>query len=91
MLKRYTIHVSGRVQGVGYRYFVKSAADTLGISGHVRNNADGTVTAVAEAEDASLTSFLEQLRNGPPFSSVEHVTVTEGPASGDYTSFRIRA
>lgn len=90
MLKRYTIHVSGRVQGVGYRYFAKSAADSLGIYGQVRNNNDGTVTVLAEGEEEILEPFLAQLGKGPPFSSVEHVSISEGEASGEYTAFSIR-
>lgn len=55
---RACITVSGRVQGVGYRWLVKTAADAAGIVGTVRNLADGSVEIVAEAEQEILTVFV---------------------------------
>jgi acylphosphatase len=66
----YRYVVSGRVQGVGYRYFVLRQADALGVSGYARNRADGSVEVVAEADDAVLADFEARLREGPSFAEV---------------------
>ena len=65
--------VSGRVQGVGYRYFVLRQADVLGVSGFARNRADGAVEVVAEGTEAVLADFEARLREGPAFAEVANV------------------
>jgi acylphosphatase len=57
--------VSGRVQGVGFRYFTQDTARREGLSGVVRNLPDGRVEAVAEGDHASLERFEAALRHGP--------------------------
>jgi len=66
----YRYVVSGRVQGVGYRYFVLRQADVLGVSGYARNLADGAVEVVAEGTEAVLADFEARLREGPSFAEV---------------------
>ena len=65
--------VQGRVQGVGYRYFVLRYAEELGVSGYARNQPDGTVEVVAEGDDAALAKLAERLNEGPSFSHVSGV------------------
>ncbi|MDR2728761.1 MAG: acylphosphatase [Chitinispirillales bacterium] len=74
-VKRYSIVVSGRVQGVGYRYFTRDAAQSLGLSGWVRNTAGGRVELEAEGEQAAIDRLVEQLREGPALSRVTSVDV----------------
>ncbi len=69
--------VRGRVQGVGFRYFVRSTARALRVDGWVRNGDDGSVTAVAVGSDAALAQFERRLRAGPPGARVETVSRTE--------------
>jgi acylphosphatase len=69
--------VSGRVQGVGYRYFTAEAARREGLAGVVRNLEDGTVEVVAGGEAESLVRFERALRQGPSRSRVEHVRVED--------------
>ena len=67
--------VSGRVQGVGYRYFAFDAARREGLHGYVKNLPDGRVEAAAEGEEASMERFERVLRQGPSRARVEHVMV----------------
>jgi len=72
-LPAYRFIVSGRVQGVGYRYFALHAAEELKLAGFARNQPGGTVEVVAEGGDADLDALEARLREGPSFSSVESV------------------
>jgi acylphosphatase len=81
--------IDGRVQGVGYRYFVQREADRLGVSGFVRNLADGRVEVVAEGSDEALASLEARLKEGPAFSSVSHVERAAIARRGDQ-GFQIR-
>lgn len=81
--------VVGRVQGVGYRYFALREAETLGVSGHVRNLPDGSVEVTAEASPEALARFEEKLRAGPSFSRVEGIDITAATARG-IAGFHIR-
>ncbi|GAC1703251.1 MAG: acylphosphatase [Candidatus Acidiferrum sp.] len=65
--------VSGRVQGVGFRYFAQSTADKLKLSGYVRNLRDGRVEAMAVGTPDQLAEFRAALERGPRFSSVTEV------------------
>lgn len=62
----------GKVQGVGFRKFVKRKADEIGIKGYVKNLPDGTVEVVAQAKDEKvLRDFIEQIKDGPERAFVE--------------------
>ena len=87
MTKRVQAQVSGRVQGVGYRYYAAHVAGELGIVGTVRNLADGGVEAVAEAEEASLHEFLRALRHGPHAAEVTEVATAWDEPTGEFSSF----
>lgn len=67
--------VTGRVQGVGFRAFVRHAARELALAGWVRNEPDGTVAAEASGDPESLRRFEQRLRSGPPASRVDEVDV----------------
>lgn len=74
--------VSGRVQGVGFRWFVVDAARRENLCGHVRNLPDGRVEAAAEGEADSLTRFEAALWRGPMRARVDEVQVTDVEPSG---------
>lgn len=80
--------VSGRVQGVGFRFFTERAARELGVRGWVRNLPDGSVETVAEGEDDAMARFLERLRRGPLSSRVDRVLEEEMSVEG-FTAFEI--
>jgi acylphosphatase len=73
--------VSGRVQGVGFRYFVQCQAQALGLAGWVRNLPDGRVEAFMEGLLAQLEQIEELLREGPSTSRVESVESSEAAPS----------
>ena len=87
--RRYVI--VGRVQGVGFRFFVEDAATVEGIAGWARNLPDGGVEVVAEGEHESLLRFEGKLRQGPPRARVERVEVEERAATGRHFGFAIRS
>ena len=72
---RLTARVTGRVQGVGYRWFVQAEAERLHLGGSVRNLPDGAVAVEAEGPRPKLLDFLARLRQGPPAARVERVDV----------------
>jgi acylphosphatase len=81
--------VRGRVQGVGYRYFVLRQASALGVRGFARNLPDGEVEVVAEGPDEALAALEERLREGPSFASVSGVEREAVAPRGD-SGFHIR-
>jgi acylphosphatase len=85
----YRYVVSGRVQGVGYRYFVLRQADALGVAGFARNRADGTVEVVAEGDETALADLEARLRQGPAFAEVVDVS-REGVRERGSNGFHIR-
>ncbi len=85
--RRFLIH--GRVQGVGYRYFVQRAAAKLKVSGYARNLADGSVEVYAVGSVSQLSELGGMLRTGPQLSEVRGVEEREA-AMEHHTGFRIR-
>ncbi|MFP7237049.1 acylphosphatase [Bacillus altitudinis] len=73
--------VKGRVQGVGFRYFVQGEAVNRGIKGWVRNTDEGHVELKVEGEQQEVFDFLETVRKGSPFSKVNIWTWSHSPSS----------
>jgi acylphosphatase len=86
--RRYLI--SGRVQGVGFRFFTQEAAAREGVHGWVRNLADGRVEVAAEGDQEALDRFENRLRQGPPGARISHVDATDEGATGHAVGFQIR-
>jgi len=82
--------VAGRVQGVGYRYFVVESAMALSLTGWARNQPDGSVEVIAEGPHSALSRLITDLWRGPRSSRVTQVTVNWTPASGEFHQFSIR-
>ena len=87
--ERLDASVRGRVQGVGFRFFVLREAGYLGLDGYVANERDGSVHVVAEGPDDVLDELLERLSEGPPASIVERVIHRREPARGLAAGFRV--
>ncbi len=75
--------ITGRVQGVWYRESMREAADSLGVTGWVRNRPDGSVEAVIQGDERQVALLIEWCRRGPPLARVAEVTVSEGEGSHD--------
>ncbi len=88
-MKTYRISIKGIVQGVGFRVFTKNIADVMNIEGYVKNESDGSVSALANLNDDEREKFLKELRVGPPSSKVESIDIEE-IASQPFESFDIR-
>ena len=88
-MKQYHINVSGRVQGVGFRYFTLSTAKNLDIKGWVRNLANGEVEIIATGTDGALNQFLSEIRTGPKYSKVDKVEI-QTQTVREYNTFSIR-
>ena len=85
--RRYVVR--GRVQGVGFRWFVEREAHLLGIAGWVRNRSDGSVEVLAQGTPEQLAGLHSRLREGPRASRVDDVLVSPESADQGLNSFRI--
>jgi acylphosphatase len=81
--------VRGRVQGVGFRWFVEREAHILGIAGWVRNNADGSVEVFAQGTRDQLAGLRARLQEGPRAARVDAVEEAPAAVTKTHTTFRI--
>jgi acylphosphatase len=89
-IKTYNILISGRVQGVGFRYFAVSIAEKYDVRGYVLNKGDGKVEIICQGEEEELQPFLEEVKKGPAFSVVTDTVMEEIPEEKKYNSFDIK-
>jgi len=82
--------VSGRVQGVGFRYFVQDHAAVEGVHGYVQNLADGRVEALIEGDEESVLRVERAVRRGPAGARIDNVVVEDAVPSGRATGFSVR-
>ena len=78
--------VSGKVQGVGYRYFAMNAAEQIGVAGYAKNLADGRVEVYAIGTAPQLRQFARELRRGPRLAAVDVIDETEAEMLSDFGS-----
>ena len=83
------IRLSGRVQGVGFRYTARSMARVLGVKGFVRNLPAGEVYIEAEGDQEQLEAFIQWCRQGPPRAKVSFIDVYDGAVVG-FRDFEIK-
>lgn len=87
---RLEARVAGRVQGVGFRWFVRETADSLGLTGYVKNEYDGSVVVVAEGSRGTLEELLTALREGPRSAVVREVTAGWPAPCHGFVEFEVR-
>jgi len=90
MVEARRYQVRGRVQGVGFRWFVEREAYILKIAGWVRNNSDSTVEVFAQGTREQLAGLHSRLRQGPSAARVDHVEVSDADPVPGMASFQIR-
>lgn len=83
------VFISGRVQGVSFRWFTQRKAQELKLTGWARNLWDGRVEAVFEGEAGAVRQAVTWCHTGEPPARVSDVDVTYGPFTGEFSSFRI--
>ncbi len=89
-MKRVHLIVSGKVQGVFYRDFVRVEAEKLGVRGYVKNLSNGNVEIVAEGEDKMMEKFVAMCRKGPLMAFVKGTEIKEELPTNEFDSFDIR-
>lgn len=83
--------ISGRVQGVGFRYFTYRNANDLNLKGWVQNLKDGTVEAVLSGSPENVDKMVDKLREGPPSARVQNIEEVDGSVkTDDLNDFSIR-
>jgi acylphosphatase len=89
-MERIHVWVKGMVQGVGFRYFTIREARESGVTGWVRNSADGGVEIVAEGEKWKLKEFTESVKMGPSHATVTALEVKEEKYKNEFKDFEVR-
>ena len=88
--KRLEISIKGDVQGVSFRYYARDIAKKLGITGWIRNEADGSISLTVECKEENLQNFLNWCRQGSPMATIEKVESREGKYTGEFKDFEVR-
>lgn len=86
----FNLLLSGRVQGVGFRYFAEARAARYNIKGYVKNTYDNKVEIVCQGEPDNLDKFILEVKNGPSFSHIKQVDMEEVIDAPVYDVFEIK-
>ena len=89
-MKRVKLKIHGLVQGVFFRDNTQKQAKALGVNGWVKNNEDGTVSAVFEGGESAVDKIVEWCHKGPDSAQVGKVEVSEEESTGEFDNFVIR-
>ncbi|HUT83959.1 MAG TPA: acylphosphatase [Thermodesulfobacteriota bacterium] len=87
---RVHVWIKGRVQGVCFRAYTQEKAETLGLTGWVRNLVDGRVEVVFEGEEAGVREMVKWCHRGPSYAEVTEVTAVEEEYKGEFNCFSLR-
>lgn len=90
MNQRLHLIISGKVQGVSFRYYIKKMAELLKLTGWVENVQDNTVEAIFEGEEKRLKQMLEFCKKGPTEAIIENIQENWGEFSGEFNYFEIK-
>ncbi|OCG33572.1 hypothetical protein A9G29_04075 [Gilliamella sp. Fer2-1] len=91
MIKKVQINVSGRVQGVGFRFFTYQQATKQGLVGYVQNLDNGDVKIIAQGDNLQIAKLIQWIESGGPASaSISLVNIVELKPQNDLTSFNVR-
>ncbi|MCK5566845.1 MAG: acylphosphatase [Actinomycetia bacterium] len=89
-IKTYKVLLSGRVQGVGFRYFTESVADKYSVKGYVKNSLAGKVEILCQGEKEEVRTFIDEIGKGPAFSVITGIAKQEVTDNKVYNTFKIK-
>jgi acylphosphatase len=89
-MKRLHLIMTGRVQGMGFRFSIERLCTKLGVNGWAKNNSDGTLEAMFEADEDKLNEVLEFCKKGPTFAIVENTEINWDECLDEFKEFRIK-
>lgn len=87
---QYEINITGRVQGVGFRYFAQKKAKELHIKGWVKNTPNGRVELVVQGDQSDVNTFIDYLQIGPPLARVDKLTKYKMDDLTDFDNFSVK-
>lgn len=90
MKVQYELNITGRVQGVGYRYFAAQKANEMGITGWVKNAVDGSVIVVAQGIEEEIKTYIDYLYIGPTRSRVDQISKVKFNTLSDFNNFSVK-
>ena len=90
MKKRLSLTISGKVQGVSFRYYSQEKAQELDLLGWVRNNKNSTVTMVAEGEESNLKKLLNWCQSGPSAAQITGINSSWSSYQGQFSNFEVK-
>ncbi|MGE3063574.1 MAG: acylphosphatase [bacterium] len=88
-MKSKKIIVKGRVQGIGYRYFVRDEAGKIGIKGWVKNLSNGNVLILAQGEKTDVDDFIERVKVGNVYARIDEIEIRDA-GEEDLIDFQIK-
>jgi acylphosphatase len=90
MKVQYELNITGRVQGVGFRYFAAQKANEMGITGWVKNAVDGSVIIVAQGIEEEIKTYIDYLYIGPTRSRVDQISKVKFNTLSDFNNFSVK-
>jgi acylphosphatase len=87
---QYEIKITGKVHGVGFRYFAQLKANEIGVTGWVKNNRDGTVLIMAQGDETDLNTFIDYLQIGPTRARVNKISRYKMELLSDFDIFSVK-
>lgn len=90
MAVQFEIYITGKVQGVGFRYFAQKKATELDVTGWVKNMPDGRVMVMALGDKTDVDTFIDYLKTGPSMAKVSDVSINKMPEPEQFEDFRVK-
>ena len=87
---QYEIEITGRVQGVGFRYFVYNKAIEFGLFGYVKNTVEGNVLVVVQGDESVVNTFIDFLYIGPQLARVDRISKYKMNSLSDFHNFSVK-
>ena len=89
-MKQVHLLISGFVQGIGYRSWVRSRARSLGLTGWINNLENGSVETVFQGEEEKIKEMIKLCKEGPPMAEVENIEIQWDQINGEFKDFQVR-